>query len=85
MPIRSANVLVVNKELVEIRQGADPSEAEEPDGRAQPDPRDEPPEVLALGQFAPTPLGEPLEGTGRNEARASNEIAFSQHKMGGEI
>ena len=63
LAIGSANVLVMNKELVEIRQGADPSDAEEPDGRAGPDPRDEPREVLALGQSGPTPLGEPLEGT----------------------
>ena len=63
MPIRSANVLVVNKELVQIRQGADPFNAEEPDGRAGPDPRDEPREVLAGGQSDPAPLGEPLEGT----------------------
>ncbi len=61
-PIRSANVLVVNKELVQIREGADPSNAEEPDGRAGPDPRNQPREVLALGQSGPTPLGEPLEG-----------------------
>ena len=64
MPIRSANVLVVNKELVEDREGADPSpNTEEADGRARPDPRDEPREVLALGQSGPAPLGEPLEGT----------------------
>jgi len=85
MPIGSANVLVVDKELVEIRQGADPSDAKEPDGRAGSDPRDEPCEVLALGQSGPTPLGEPLEGTRQNDARASNEIAFSQHDVGGEI
>jgi hypothetical protein len=85
MPIRSANVLVVNKELVEIRQGADPSNAEESDGRAGADPCDEPREVLALGQPGPTPLGEPSEGTRQNEARAGNEIAFAQHEVGGEI
>jgi hypothetical protein len=61
--IRSANVLVVNKELVEIRDGADPTNAEETDGRAGPDPRDEPREILALGQAEPAPLGEPLERT----------------------
>lgn len=83
--ISSANVLVVNKELVEIRQGADPSDAEEPDGRAGPDPRDEPRKVLALGQSGSTPLGESLEATRQNEARAGNEIVFSQHEVGGEI
>ncbi len=83
--IGSANVLVMNEELVEIRQAADPSDAEEPDGRAGPDPRDEPREVLAPGQCGPTALGEPLEGTGQNDARAGNQIPFSQHEVGGEI
>jgi len=63
MPISSANVLVVNEELVEIRQRADPANAEKPDGGAGPDPRDEPREVLALGQSDPAPLGERLEGS----------------------
>jgi hypothetical protein len=77
--VGSPNILVMNKELIEIRQGADPSDAEEPDGRAGPDSRDERREVLALSQSGPTPLGEQLEGTGQNEARAGNEIVFSQH------
>ncbi len=85
MPIRPAKVLVVNKEFVEIRKGADPSDAEEPDGRAGPDSPDEPREILVLAQSDPTPLGEPLEGTRQNDARAGNEIAFSQHEVGGEI
>ena len=85
MPIGSANVLVVDKELVEIREGADPFHAEEADGRAGSDPRDEPRKVLALGQSDPAPLGEPLEGTRENEARGGNKIAFTQHEVGGEI
>jgi hypothetical protein len=76
---------MVNEELVEIRKGADPSNAEEPDGRAGPDLRDEPREVLALGQLDPTPLGEPLKGARQNEAGAGDEIAFSQHDVSGEI
>jgi hypothetical protein len=75
----------MNKELVEIRQGADPSDAEQSDGRARLDPRHEPREVLALSQSGPTPLGEPLEGARQNEARAGDEIVFSQHDVGGEI
>lgn len=63
LPIRSADVLVVNEELIEIREGPDPSNAEEPDRRPGPDPRDEPRKVLALSQPCPTPLGEPSEGT----------------------
>jgi len=64
LAIRPANVLVMNKELVEICQSADPSDAEETDGRAGPDPRDEPREVLALGQSGPSLLGEQLEWAG---------------------
>ena len=75
----------MNKELVEIGQTADPSDAEESDGRAGPDPRDQPRKVLALGQTGPTPLGEPLEGTGQSQARTGNQIMFPQHKVGGEI
>jgi hypothetical protein len=81
----SAKILVMDEELVEIRHGADPSDSEEPDRRAGPDPRDEPREVLALGQFRPAPFGEPLEGTGEYEARAGNEIPFPQYDVGGEI
>ena len=38
-----------------------------------------------LGQSGPAPLGEPLEGTGQNHARARNQIVFSQNEMGGQI
>jgi hypothetical protein len=75
----------MNEELVEIRQTADPSDAEEPNGRAGPDPRDEPRKVLALSQFRPTPLGEPFEGSGQDEARTGDQVVFSQHEVGGEI
>jgi hypothetical protein len=40
---------------------------------------------MALGQSGPTPLGEPRERTGQNEAGAGNEIVLSQHEVGGEI
>ena len=46
---------------------------------------DEPREILVLAQSDPTQLGEPLEGARQNDARAGNEIAFSQHEVGGEI
>ena len=85
LAIGSANVLVMNKELVEIRHGADPSDAEEPDRRAGPDPRDQPREVLALGQSGATPLGETFEGARQDEARAGNEIVFAQDEVGGKI
>jgi hypothetical protein len=60
--IGSAEVLVMNKELVEVRESSDPPYTEEPDGRAGPNPRDEPSEVIALGQSDSAMLGELLEG-----------------------
>jgi hypothetical protein len=83
--IGSADVFVMNKELVQIRHSPDPPYAEQADGRTGPDPRDEPREVLALGQSGPAPLGEPLEGTRQNQARASDQIAFSQHDVCGKV
>jgi hypothetical protein len=75
----------MNKELVEVRQSPDPPYAERADGWAGPDPRDEPGEVVALGQSDPALLGESLEGARQDNAGPSNEIAFSQHEMGNEI
>jgi hypothetical protein len=75
----------MNKEFIEIRQRSDPTDAEETDGRPGPDPRDEPAEVPAVGQSHPAPLGEPLEGARQDEARSGNEVAFSQHQVGGEV
>jgi hypothetical protein len=75
----------MNKELVEVRQSPDPPYAERADGWAGPDPRDEPGEVVALGQSDPALLGESLEGARQHEARAGNQIAFSQHQVGGEV
>jgi hypothetical protein len=83
--VGSAEVLVMNKELVEVRESSDPPDAEEADGRAGPDPGDEPSEVIALGQSHPVLLGELLEGSRENEARSSNQIALSQNEVGGEI
>src|SRR6476469_2517960 len=50
LAVRAANILVMNEELVETREGPDPSEAEEPRGRPGPDTRDEPRELTGLGQ-----------------------------------
>ena len=83
--VRSAQVLVVNEELVQVWDGPDPSDAEEPEGRTRADPRDQRREVLALRESGPAPLGEPLEGARKNDARAGDEVAFSQHDVSGEI
>ena len=75
----------MNEELVQVREGPDPSDPEESDGRTGPDSGDQPREVLACRQSGPAPLGEPLEGTRKNDARTGNEIAFSQHDVSSEI
>ena len=84
-PVRAADILVMNKELVEIRQSPDPPDAEEADGWAGTDPRNERGEVAALGQSDPALFGEPLEWARQDEAGPGNEIVFSQHEVGGEI
>jgi hypothetical protein len=76
---------VVNEELVEIRHGADPPDAKEADGRPGADPRDQPRKVLAPRQSGAAPFREPSEGAGENEARAGDQVVFSQHEVGGEI
>src|ERR1700751_5634482 len=83
--VRPADILVVNEELVEIRQRPHPPDAEEADGWAGTDSRDEPREFLPLGQSDPTLFGEPFKGPGQNEARASDQIVFAQNEVGGEI
>ena len=40
---------------------------------------------MAPGQTGPTPFGEPLEGTGQNEAKATNGVVFSQHEVRREV
>ena len=66
--IRPAYVLVMDEELVEIRQRANPSDAEEPAGgpdRIRVTSRGK---SVAPGQSGPTPFGELLERTGQHEA-----------------
>jgi hypothetical protein len=54
---------MMNEELVQIRQGPHPLDTEEADGRAGPDPGDEPRQVPAFRQSHPALLGELLKGT----------------------
>ncbi len=84
-PIGPANVLVMNKELVEIRHGTDPPDAKEPDGRPGPDPRDQPRKVPAPRQSGPAPFREPSERTRQNKAGTGDQIVLSQHEVSREI
>src|ERR1700751_4280016 len=61
--ISSAEVLMMNEELVQIRQGPPPLEREKAAGGAGPDPGGEPRQVPAFRQSHPALLGELLKGT----------------------
>jgi hypothetical protein len=76
---------VVDEEFVKVREGPDPADAEKSGRRARPDPRDEPLELSAIRQPHPASLGESLEKAWKDEAGASDEIAFTQHDVGGEV
>ncbi|MFW3115915.1 hypothetical protein MHAE_19296 [Mycobacterium haemophilum DSM 44634] len=76
---------MVDEELVEVRQGTDPSDAEESGRWARLDPRDKPPEFSLPGELHSASLRKPLERPGKDHARANDEIAFTQHEMGGEV
>ena len=52
---------------------------------ARPDPRDEPLGLFLLHEPRPASLGEPLERAREDEAGASDEIALTQHDVGGKV
>lgn len=83
--VRSAHVLVVDEELVQVRKGADPSDAEDPGRWARPDPLDKPPELSARCQLHPAPLGELSERPRKDEAGAREEITLAQHEVGSKV
>jgi len=72
---------VVDKELGEVRQGTDPSDAEQPAGgpdriRATSHPNSLRRTNLTLRRF-----GEPLERPRKDNADAGDQIALTQHDM----
>src|SRR5262245_59370497 len=83
--VRSAHVFVVDEKFVQVRKGADPSDAEEPGRWTRPDPLDEPPKLAVLHQTHPASLGEPVERPRKQEAGTRDEIALAQHEVGGEV
>ena len=76
---------MVDEKLVQVWEGADPSDAKQSGRWARPNPRDEPPELCVLCQPRPASLGEPLEQARKNETGASDGIALTQHDVGGEV
>jgi hypothetical protein len=83
--VRSAQIFVVDEELVQVRERADPADAEEPRRRPRPDPREEPPEVAGRRQPRPASLGEPLKRSRKDKARSCDQIALTEHDVGGEV
>jgi hypothetical protein len=76
---------VVDEELVQVRERADPVNAEETGRRPGSDSIHEPREVVAFGEPAAALLGEALERSGQDDARAGEEVALAQHDVRGEI
>lgn len=75
----------MNEELVQVRDGADPADAEEPGRWARPDPRDEPPEIPLRRQPHPASLGESLKRPRKDDAGGRDEITLTEHDVGGEV
>jgi hypothetical protein len=76
---------MMDEELVQVRKGSNPADAEESGRGARPDPRDEPLELSLLREPRPASLRELLERAREDEAGASDEIALTQHDVGGEV
>ena len=83
--VRPAHVLLVDEELVQAREGANPPDPEEPRRRARPDPPDEPPELPLPRQPRPAALSEPLKRPGKDHAGASERIVLTQHEVSGDV
>src|SRR3954454_10068331 len=67
-PVGSPHILVMNEELVQVGDRADPADAEDPRGRPRPDPEHQPPEVPPIRDVRSPPLREVLERTGEHHA-----------------
>jgi hypothetical protein len=76
---------MVDEELVQVREGTHPTDAEEAGGWARSDPRDEPPELPRLRQPHPASLGESLKRFRKDDARRRNEIMLAEHEVGSEV
>jgi hypothetical protein len=74
----------MHEELVEVGKSPDPTDAKEARRRPRPDLIDERREV-AVGQLGCTPRGEPMPPPRKNEARCSEVVVLTQHKVGGEV
>jgi hypothetical protein len=83
--VRSAHVLVVDEELIQVRHGADPSDSKESGRWSRPGPLDQPSEISLLRHRRSASLAELLECSRKDEARTSDEVTLAQHGVGSEV
>jgi len=82
--VGSADVLMVDVELVEAREPTHPSDAEETSRRPGPERGDKPGEVPARERSLP-PFGEAAPRAGQDEPWAGQTVALAQDEMRGDI
>jgi hypothetical protein len=82
--VGSAYVLVVDEELIETRQPAHPSDAEQARRRSRPDRRDEPGEVPQRERSL-SPFRHAAPRTGQDKPGASEVVALAQDQVRGQI
>jgi hypothetical protein len=83
--VGSAAVLVVDEELVEVREPAHPSHPEEARGRSRSDGRNEPGEVLQRERSSSSSFREAAPATGQGEPGAGERVVLAEDEMCGEI
>ena len=84
-PVGPADVLVVDEELVETREGAHPGHPEEAGGWTGPQPGDEPAEFAAFDHCRRAALGQSRQGPGKDKPGGGEWIALAKQEVGGEI
>lgn len=82
--VRSADVLVVDEELVQVRAAAHPSDAEEAWRRPRTDPRDEAREIV-LRESSSATFGEPAPRPGKHKPRSGHIIPLAQNQVSGQV
>ena len=82
--VGSADVLVVDEELIEAREPAHPSDAEKAGRRSRPDRRDERCEVPQRERSSP-PFSQAAPRTGHDQPGAGEAVALAQDQVRGQI
>ena len=82
--VGSAYVLVVDEELIEAREPAHPSDAEEARRRSRPDRRNQPGEVPQRERSS-SPFRQAAPRTGQDKPGASQVVALAQDQVRGQI